>query len=501
MNHKLSAILLSVVLVLSMFAVAPVNAQEETDDPEQESAHTRYIVTHDTETGESEVRVEIKMVEEKEYNDWSISWEIPESATVENVRTSHSETVNQNRDGGLVEFTEEDGPARNTETFYITYTTTEFLTKTDVEYVNQYEVTASALTGEESYLEINFEGDEELANAIRFSDHSLNVTENKFTADGTGPPSFYINTMKEEPAVETDDYVVYGKELPKEKLNNSYAISTNTTGVVPQFKQVPVIVLSEDNYDQSINTSSEGRFRSGIIILSEEITGEGTLLPLLTHEYTHAITQRMEPTTPSVWFTEGASQYTEAVALDKVGRSQTTIDEERFWDYHSNNKSWVSNDNSWGETNADRQAFAYGYAELLFKYKQSQESSNYVHKLYSDMATDEITIDRNTKPTIMYGENWNGKVCERDTKQETINCMEQTMDNIPELTQPEEYTTAFDSDPQTKQITYEEAETPTPTETPSETPTPSTDSEEDKGWIQIIIDFIAQIIEKILSFF
>lgn len=456
MRLKLSAITLSVLLILSLFAATPVVAQEDGSEESIPEKHTKYIVNHNVETGESTVQLEVRLSEPSKYADWNLSWSIPESSTIQEVRTSSSDTVEQERNGNEVKFVEKDGPARNSETFYITYTTDNFVTTTEKYGVNQHEILASGLPDEDSYLEVTFE-DEEIANAVRYSDHSLKIEENKFTASGTGPPSFYINTIDKSPDVKTDDYVVYGQDISENVLDNSYAISTIATGFVPQYKHVPLIILSEDQYDDEFDTVSEGQFEAGVIYLSDEVTSsERRLLPILTHEYTHAVTQRVEPTSPSRWFTEGASQYTESIALEKVGRPQNEIDYETFQDYQSNEKTWIYT-SSWDSYSDEEREFAYDHSELLFKYREAQTESNFMHQLYKDMASDSITVDRETTPTVLYGDDWNGKVCERSTSSEQEQCVNETMDTPPELEQPNEYSTPFD-EPQSQDIVYEEAD-------------------------------------------
>lgn len=451
MDKRLLSITFSLLLILSVFAAAPVTAQDS-QETEQKEEHTKYIVDHNTETGVSTVQLEVKLTEDSKYADWSLSWGIPESAEITKASTTHSDSVKTERNGSEIKFIEDDGPARNTETFYVTYETTDFFQTTDQFNITQHEAGLSALPDKPSYLEINFEG-EEIANAVRYTNHSLKVDDNKVIADGEGPITLYINTKKEEEVVETDDFAVYGKELAKDDLDNAYAISTIATGVIPQYKQVPVIVLSEDRYDQEVSDVSDGQFRGGIIYLSEETTEEGRLLPILTHEYTHAVTQRMEPTSPATWFTEGASQYTEAIARDKVDRLQNDIDEDRFWQYHSNDESWV--EGSWDSFDKEEREFGYAYSELLFKNKvQESGSPTYVHDLYRSMVTDEVNITEDTTPAVLYGDSWDGKVCSESTKSETLDCADDTMEYVPELVKPDEYTTPFDGTTQEQDIDY-----------------------------------------------
>lgn len=488
MTSKLSAIGISLLLIFSIFAVAPVSAQEsESDEPIPEE-HTKYIIDHNTETGESTVQVEVRLSETSKFADWNLSWNIPESSTITEVRTKSSESVDFERDGSSVNFSEDDGPARNSETFYITYETSELISTTDRYSAHRNEVSLSGLPEADSYVEITF--DEEIANAVRFSDHSLKVEEKTFTASGSGPPSFFINTMDESPVIETDDYAVYGEELPKETLDNSYAISTIATGVIPQYNQVPLVVLSEEDYDDRFNTVSEGQFNGGIIYLSEEVTTERRLLPMLTHEYTHAVTQRMEPTSPSRWFTEGASQYTESIALDKVGRPQNEIDIDRYRDYQSNEDKWVSN-SEWITFNNEQQKFAYSYSELLFKNKEMQTDDKYVHQLYRDMNTDSLTIDQDTQPNVLYGDDWDGTICE-GPESETRDCVVEKMDYIPNLEQPDEFVTPFEEEPETQNITYEQ------TEYDSEGGSIESDSESGDSPLQIL-DKIIDAIERFLD--
>lgn len=464
---------LCVLLILSGLVV-PVSANAQTQN-EDSSDYTKYHLIHNVETGETTVQLAVKISDTQDYSDWTLTWSIPKSAEITEVKTATSTSVTRERDGERVTFKEEDGSARSSETFYVNYTlsqSSDTVSATQQFNITQHTFRLSALSDASSSARIEFTNTtDELANIVRYSNHSVRVENQTALVNGTGPTTVVTNLKNDAGAVQTDDYVVYNKNISTQTLNNSYAISTIGTGVIPQYHQVPVIVINSDEYDKSFESGTAGRYQRGVIYLSEDATGEDELLPLLTHEYTHSIIGRISYHSTPRWFNEGSSQYTESIARDKVGRSQTNIDEGDFWDYHSENKSWVVT--NWDSLNGSVSHFAYAYSELLFKQYARTTSPENVQQLYKDITYRNVTVTENTTPRILYGDAWSGRLCEAPSKSHTMQCLDDTVEYVPNSTPPDRYATPFGETVESPEITFEPRETPTPTPTSNETPTES----------------------------
>lgn len=483
--------------VLSLSAI-PAAAQSETVDENR----TQYDITHDVQTGETEIQLEARIAKSQEYDDWSLTWNIPENAEITDISTATSESVEIERDGTQITLTEKDGDKRNGETFYINYTTDGSIVQETEQYnISQYKLSLSAFGSAPSAVEISFTNTStDIANSVRYSNHSLHVKNNSVTADGVGPITVVINKKNDLGAVQTDDFVVYNKEINTRTLNNSYALSTRGTGVIPQYNQVPVIVIDGDTYDDAFGTKSAGRYKEGIIYLSNDQIQE-QILPLLTHEYTHAISDRVQYTNHPRWFTEGTAQYTEAIAREEIGRSQNEIDEGYFWDYYSNNESWVLT--RWDSQDSRQTTFAYVYSEAIMKQYAIQKSPQAIHQLHENMIRGDIQINTTATPQSLFGQEWEGQVCYTETKSETMECLDETTSYIPPNDEPDSYSTPFGTDNPVTSVEIEETQ---PTTETNEDTTPSNNdgadtniddsqSDESDGLLTIIIEIVISILE------
>lgn len=469
MKQKTTIIFLCVILValvgIPVFT-QPVEAQPQNDSVE-------YVVHYTDNTNESKVTVAVTLTRDIEYDIWSLSWSVPEDATLQSVRTASSESITTKRDGKTIELKDSDGPKRSSATFYITYnTTSQFETRT-YDGITKLEGRFSALQDAPSKVTLSTT-DTTIANTFRYTNHSVRTGNNTTVLTGTGPISFITNIQTQDATVETNEYLVYNSNISTTALNQSYQYSTRGLGVVPQIKQVPVIVVPDDEYDERFGTVSAGQFSSGVIHISNDTTTTNTqLIPLLTHEYTHAITERTQPSVAPTWFSEGASQYTESIARTAVDAQQPQLDEETFWDYTRNQESWVIT--SW-PNDGDTLRFAYTYSEIMFKYTERQNEGQ-IQNLFKSMTINEVSVNQSTTPRVLIGSEWDGQVCNRETRQQTISCAEESLSFTPSDTAPESYAKPFEYDAETPSPTIEPLKQ-TPEPTPDETTSKNTPDSE-----------------------
>lgn len=464
--HTLIFVMIALVVSVGLFTGSVAGGHENPNKS------VEYTITHNIVSNQTTVTVAFTVTDTEKYDIWNGQWNVPEDATIVNASSAHSDSVEVERDGATVRLKERDGGARKYETFYLTYETSSQFTVRDYGGITQFQASLAAYRNYSSTVSVEFVGGE-VANSIRYSNHSVVTGNNTVQLDGTGPIGFVANVKSEPSRVSTDDFVVYGGDLSTDVLNSSYALSTSGTGVIPQYKQVPVLIIEENEYDVQFGNASAGRYHRGVVFVSEdEVAKQGDALVLLTHEYTHAVTARVqgERGTPR-WFTEGASQYTESIAREKVGQSQVMIDEEKFEEYESENKSWVVT--SWeSRVDSSNINFAYSYAELLFKTVE-RDDSGAVRELYANMLTGEVKVPSDTTPRVLFKSSWNGTACGA-----SVECAEKNLKFVPNSSQPESYMLAIDGHRTNRSVEDSNEVTPTPTPTPEESE--NTTTEENK---------------------
>lgn len=270
--------------------------------------------------------------------------------------------------------------------------------------------------------------------------------DKKMSAVGKGPVNLRWKFGEGE---ETRYYEFFGYQ-PDGSVDETYKISVGTLGIIQGFKRFPVGVLSDREYNISVNEWSSGEYVSGSIRLRSSL--EEDFNPVLAHEVVHGLNDRSLrwDNTDSTYFDEGTAKYVEFLVRNKLYREgeidigpanifgkdkdyrteengrtfvytvRSRGDREKLWGYYRDNHSFMKN---WNPFDYEKhRKFGYAYSELIIR--NHVRNNGTVRELYKDMNFDSHVVDPEEKWEF-FSKRLEMEPCNYDSKQKFNECLDE----------------------------------------------------------------------------
>jgi len=236
-----------------------------------------------------------------------------------------------------------------------------------------------------------------------------------------------------------------------ENSSMAYEIAVGTTGQSLEANSLPVAVLPDELFNETVSRWSSGEYLSGSAKMRQGLDEE--FLPVLTHETVHALNSRelSWDSTSSSYFEEGTSRYAEFLIRKKLYRDGSIDKPPRelfgesvrydpdpddnyyrtlpskgsadvLWGYYENNDDFMKNWNPF-ESSSDYRRFGYAYSELVIKNFVARENGS-VRQLYSSIDVREEVNSPEEKWDI-FSKHLDMTPCKYDTRERFEQCLDE----------------------------------------------------------------------------
>jgi hypothetical protein len=374
---EIHAVVLTIVMLVSMGA-APV-ASAGTTDVNTNTAE--YDIVINPEKGVANVTVDITVYKSQNYDDYSLQWRGPASASITSVTSTQGEASYSVENGRINSLKEEDGPPRSSETFTIEYTQSVAIEK--VGGVGKTRFHLAGLSTGETTATVSIKGDAPVESVFAYRHHSVSKDGESAVVSDTRELSFYVTHSNIEPTVQSSDLTAFGESnLTQAELQETYENAKYTTGFSHDSGFRFPVVFVNSTESANLNGDSLGMFQGGVIYIEKDSAKE--VYPILSHEVSHALVTGNMGTTPD-WFSEGTAQMAQSVALDRIGESQDMFTRVRdLQEYNENEYTSIYTD--WFESDS----FRYDYSEARMKIFLQQEGGiSGLNNAFSELAQEE----------------------------------------------------------------------------------------------------------------
>lgn len=224
--------------------------------------------------------------------------------------------------------------------------------------------------------------------------------------EGKGPLSFrsYTGSAKE------NGYYYTFSDNDITESNENYGLVAGTIGIIPFYTKFPLLIDSEDQYNDIAESYSAGTYRSGGLIIVKDTDN---INPVILHETTHAYNNQIMSWKESKgsWFDEGTAQYVEWLADIKLKQRVPSLfgsdikyiqgsyiytlkshgDREMLWDYYQGKNRFIS---SWTPEDSNRD-FGYALSELIIRKFVMDNGPEALHKVYEKLSQFDHTVVSN----------------------------------------------------------------------------------------------------------
>ena len=246
----------------------------------------------------------------------------------------------------------------------------------------------------------------------------------------------------------TEYYEFFGGS--PENSSIAYEVAVGTTGRSLEAKRLPVALLPDGLFNETVSSWSSGEYLSGSAQMRQGLEEE--FLPVLAHETVHALNDREFnwDNTGSSYFEEGTSSYVESLVRKKL-YSEKRIDKPprelfgdtvRFdpdpddnyyktlpskgsadvlWGYYQNENDFMKNWNPF-ESSSDYRGFGYAYSELVIKNFVARENGS-VRQLYEDLDVQEEINDPEEKWGL-FSRHMDMTPCKYDSREKFEACLD-----------------------------------------------------------------------------
>lgn len=311
----------------------------------------------------------------------------------------------------------------------------------------------------------------------------------------------------------TEYYEFFGGS--PENSSIAYEVAVGTTGRSLKAKRLPVALLPDGLFNETVSRWSSGEYLSGSAKMRQGLEDE--FLPVLAHETVHALNSRelSWDSTSSSYFEEGTSRYVESLVRKKLYREERIDKPPRelfgesvrfdpdpddnyyktlpskgnadvLWGYYQNDNDFMKNWNPF-ESSSDYRDFGYAYSELVIKNFVARENGS-VRQLYEDLDVQEEIKDPQEKWEL-FSQHLDMTPCKYDSRERFEACLD-TVNSY-------NYT-VYSAEPemgQTESLNIKELEVPERQEKAASDPTEQLREQLDEG-----VD-AQTFIEKMASFF
>lgn len=278
-------------------------------------------------------------------------------------------------------------------------------------------------------------------------EHSFSSSEMRFR--GEGPTNLRIKFGEGE---QTRYFEFFGTR--PDDTEAAYEVPIGVLGFQQKFKRFPVAVMTDPDYDTSVNSWSDGEYVGGIIRIREPSSIENSFVPVLGHEVVHGLNDRELnwDQTRSSYFDEGTAKYVESLLRKKLYNEgeinrkpaelfgdereyrvrrdgQTYIytvppkgDREVLWNYYQDGSDFMKDWNAFN-TGADTRSFGYAYSELIIaNYIARDEGS--ISRVYENLQVDREISDPGEKWQV-FSDHLDMTPCNYEDRQRFENCLDE----------------------------------------------------------------------------
>lgn len=457
MKRKVLVLVLFAVIILSLGVVSASDAPTE----KSTSPSVHYNITLNNTTAKATVNVSITNSETSEYTEWTLDWRIPENAELHSVTSQHGDST-YDRSGTTISI-KSDGQRRSSETFYVTYTQNMTNQISNYEEISIMRLGLLGYDNTEASAEVNINGGTPI-NVFSYHEHNSIIENSAANITYFDSSLVHIAYQTEEPDMVTDKLTIYGESRFNEtEFAEMYENAVISTGYTAEGATVPLIILSDDEYEELVGNSSGGMYMDGVVFVKKETVLE--TYTTVSHELVHAITHTRIGITPD-WFDEGAAELAESIAIDRFGGQQETFDREYdLYQYHESDERWVYTE-GFDSTNY----FAYDYSEMRMKLYIKENGFAAYKEAYGNLVQADRTHFTPTQIESISGIEMK-RVCDKETVSQTEQCADEVINYIPDYNTSESISKS--SITTTEQPTTEEptGTSPPTTEPPTKTPT------------------------------
>ncbi len=252
------------------------------------------------------------------------------------------------------------------------------------------------------------------------TNHGFNgtLTPKKIEIQGIGPAS--IKFYYSQKGRQWQHYVVFnesslGEVQLKEKGFNDAELYFNwlpkITGIEPPFEKFPIVILNDNEFEQKVNSYSEGVYRTGGLIIVRASVFEENAAPVILHETMHGFNAQAMSWNESKasWFDEGMAKFIEFLARKKLGMHLSNlfngINEYRegnyvikmypantlqqLMDYYAKKETFIE---EWNPAQDKNREFGYSFGELFVRTYVKEKGFNELLKAYKEFLKQEKEI-------------------------------------------------------------------------------------------------------------
>ncbi|MFH1235177.1 MAG: hypothetical protein V1493_06205 [Candidatus Diapherotrites archaeon] len=255
---------------------------------------------------------------------------LPENSTVISMRDSIGQIKNHSVSKDGLSFETNSGGMRNKETIELKYKVAGIAKD---EYSPLYSAEISLPGSADSALSIEMKG-EKIISFEATPGFNGEISNGTLKIAGKGPAGF--SAFYSSGGTESEHFVLFNRSgLSDKEINeNGLAEAGNLFWLAPQFlgfnvpfEKIPVLALGEEEYNEKINSYSEGVYRTGGIIVLRENAFEKNAAAVILHETVHAFNaQAMEwNESGASWFDEGTAKFLEGRAEKILGKKNPNL--------------------------------------------------------------------------------------------------------------------------------------------------------------------------------
>lgn len=376
-----------------------------------------------------------------------LQWSVPDNSEVLFVRNSRGEMEYEVANGG-VDIPGSRARGRENETIKIG---TRINKEADEIYKELYQRTISIPSFQNVDTTGFIHNENLISGRIGFGfDYSFSDEEMKFR--GKGPTNVRIKFGEGQ---ESRYFEFFGSK--PDNTDSAYEVPIGVLGFQQKFNRFPVAVMTDFEYDNSVNEWSSGEYVGGGIKIREPASIEDSFLPVLAHEVVHGLNDRRLnwDQTSSSYFDEGVSKYVESLMRKKMynesetnrksaelfgdkkeytvrkdGKRYTyTVNpkpseegKESLWNYYQDDRDFMKTWSAFSSSDSDTRGFGYAYSELIIANYIARDDGS-IRELYSDIEVDR-KIESSEEKWSLLSEHLDMTPCKYDDRQRFEGCLE-----------------------------------------------------------------------------
>jgi hypothetical protein len=376
-------------------------------------------------------------------NYWTIRFTLPEGARVVSVEDTFGKIEDYEVDGDKLKFETNPGEARESETVRIDYVVEDAI----VAKYGNLKIVEVGFVGYNEAIDrstsTRITADDKILSASHPAGFSSTVTKRGVVYEGDDGEGSATARVAVGDGKEYDRYALFGDQnVDLSEADSLYSIVPRAFGFEASVYKHPVVVLSDEEYNETVNKWSEGQYRSGGVILLRSSADDVT--ETMLHETVHAYnSEALSWSDPTVgWFEEGTSEYVEFLADrirgetrlslfvgnrtrdgERVGPRRTIEELRRYYDGTEFMRSWEPSD-----TDNNRKRFGYTFSELIVRSYVNENGATALHETYDNLrevnrrattpqeATGAVLNAMDTEAGVL-------RPCMAESRSETIDCL------------------------------------------------------------------------------